>query len=382
MTLGRRARGAGLLGVVLAALAPAMARAEPLGLGWDGEITDDAIVSGHEFTGDLVRVPVAFEYAGPPGSVITDLTLELAPIDDACDGRTWTQPLASGDGDPTATTPTTDPASPSPSSGVATATWQFRVDPGCNGTYDLLVSATADPGGPRTRDESEALVVDSIRVSLEAPAPTGVQAVADAERKVTVRWSAPPSWADAPPADARGYRVERIGEDGAPVTIGETAPGELTLVDDDLVAAPAGTYRYRVIALRNGATGRTIASDAGEGVLELGPVAPPTSAGPAPGVTTTGANRGVASGRTPGRSVTVTVPPTTEFDPGFQETLDYGDQEFGAQDAVPPADLGFFADEEPLTGAGVLVPFAVALCLAVWAGHLRHLSRRAAPPLS
>ncbi len=75
--------------------------------------------------------------------------------------------------------------------------------------------------------------------------------------------------------------------------------------------------------------------------------------------------------------------PTTEFDAGFDPELDYSDLdvEEGAAEAVPPADASLLdvAIDDPV-GEGLLVPGAVALCLAVWAGHLRHLSRRATAP--
>lgn len=389
----RRALGAG--GAVAAVVAMTMpAFAEELGVGWEGEITDERIVDGYEATDEVLRVPVTFEYTGAPESVITSVTLELVPTDDGCDSRAYVQPLAEGDGDPTdetgppettATTGTTvRPPSPSPGQQtVHTASWPFRVDPGCNGIYDLSTYATADPAGPAEPGdpgtESEPIVVESVRLSLRPPQPSAVEAIARADRTVTVGWTAPEAWtkADDIPTDAIGYRVERVAGDGSFVPVGETGVDGSSVVDDDLVSAPAGSYRYRVVALRNGATGTPVESAAAEGLVELG----------APSTSTTAPNRaGGAASRprvgTSGRGVgQPAVAPAEEFDPGFDPELDYA--EFGAPEAVPPEDASLLeiVTDDPV-GVGVAVPAAVGLCLAVWAGHLRHLSRRAAPPYS
>lgn len=374
-------------GGALVVVVPAWA--QDLGVGWEGRINDSSIVDGFEATGAVLRVPVTFEYTGPPGSVIADMTLELSPVDDGCDSRAYVQPLDVGDGDAGAGTPgSPEPPTTAPSGGesrTVESTWIFRVDPGCNGVYDLAVLATADPAGPAEPGDpgtqSAPLEVDGIRLSLAPPPPGAVDAVLAGDRTVTVRWTAPADWSGpgGPPKDALGYRVLRDVGDGAPVTVAETGADAASVIDDDLVEAPAGSYRYRVVALRAGASGAPIASEAVEDVVDL--AAPPsaTSTSPRPG-----AGGGSVGGRRVGGRVgqPAVAPPTTEFDPGFAPELDYGDSELGAPEAVPPADANLleFTNEGP-AGAGLLVPFAVALCLAVWAAHLRHLSRRAAPPI-
>lgn len=382
MTRTGQLAGIGVAAAALLAAAPA-ARAEDLGFGWEGRFTDDRIEDGYEATGPDLTIPVTFEYSGPPGSVITELTLELEPIADGCDGRSYTQPLDSGsyDDPPEGTTPTTvAPTQPTNPERTASVDWTFRVDPGCNGVYDIAVTGTADPpgsvepGDPGT--ESGPLVVEGVRVSLTGEGPTGVTAEQDAGRLVTVRWHAPQSWSDGAPSDAIGFRVQRTASDGTPVVVAdELAVGTTSLVDDDLVAAPAGSYRYHVVALRKGASGEPIASEAGETSVQLAPAPTPTTAGVV-------ARSG--SGARVGGTVRVGQPaisPPPEFDPGFDPELDYSDAELGDEQAVPPADAGRFeVSEDPDLSASLLVPGAVALCLAVWAGHLRHLARRAAPP--
>lgn len=351
-------------GAVLVAGGPAAAQ---VAVGWSGSWT---LEDGAERTGEQLVVPVTFEYSG--SGVITDVTLELVPVDDRCDSRAYTQHLADGDVD-----------SPANSTGDR-VDWTFSEDPGCNGVYDVRAFATVDPAGPvgpgDPGTESEPLTAEGVQVSLAPPSPTGVAASAARNRIVTVRWSAPAAWSPTAPADARGYRIERIGPDGAPVAVGEVGADQTSIVDDDLSAAPAGTYRYRVVALRAGATGSPVASAPGESTVEIAAAPAPTTtaARPAPAGRSGG---GSTAARSAGRAAV--APPTTEFDPGFSEELDYGDVELGAEEAVAPPDANLFevVSEDPV-GAGVLVPFAVALCLAVWAGHLRHLSRRATAPLT
>jgi hypothetical protein len=278
---------------------------------------------------------------------------------------------------PTTTTDTTVPPPTTPADEFTdTANWNFAVEPGCNAIYDLAVYAEADPGGPAAPGDpgtvSDAVEVERLRVSL-VPRPASVEAVVGGDRRVTVRWTAPAAWTDADgaPDDATGFRVQRAGADRNFVTVGETPATESSVVDDDLVGVAGGRYTYRVLAMRRGATGTPVASTAVEATVDLAPAAP---------ATTTAPTRGGGGGAVSRGGGVVLAPPTTEFDPGFQEQLPYEDDvELGAPDAVPPADIGIFEEDGPI-GSGILVPSAVALCLAVWAGHLRHLSHRASRP--
>lgn len=355
------------------------AAAEPLGPGWEGTFVEP-FGDGVTASGERLEVPVVFEYSGPPGSTISELTLDLIPRTGDCDRVSYEQPLDDG-GQPTSpTTPTTEPGEP------VTATWTFREDPGCNGVYDVSVTATATlppvVGSEPTTTTSQPLVAEEVRVSLAAESPASVTADRAGDGVVTVRWEPPRSWAETPPVDALGYIVQRVGDDGAPVTIGNNLSlDERTVADDDLVQSPPGHYRYHVVALREGADGEVIRSKAGEAVLEIAP--PPTTAPPATsgGGSSLGARpRARVGGVPPASSVQV---PQPEVDLGFEEALDYGERELGEEQAVPPADAGLFdVTEEPVSGAGLLAPVAIGLCLAVWAGHLRHLARRASPPIS
>lgn len=375
------------LGAVAAgAAATAPAYAEPLGAGWEGEFTDSSIVDGYEATGAELVVPVAFEYSGPPGSVITDVTLRLVAVGGECPDLDFPQALGSGDGDGTAGTAPTTPDSPpqEPTTGPADSiTWRFAVDPRCNGVYDLSVTARADPPGVLGPDdtESQPLVVEDVEVSLSAPSPEGVVAEAGPDRKVTVRWQAPASWAGGPPRDAVGYRVQRASGAGEAVVVADDLKLDVTsIVDDALVGAPAGTHRYEVVAMRRNADGNPLLSAPGTTELALAARAPVAGAAAGPAVPRSSAGGGARVGTTGAGVGQPAVAPATEFDPGFETELDYADPELGDEEAIVPDDAGLFevVSEDPV-GQGVLVPGAVALCLAVWAGHLRHLARRAAP---
>lgn len=371
--------------VAAGAAATVPAQAEPLGAGWEGEFTDPAIEDGYEATGAELVVPVAFEYTGPPGSVITDVTLELTSVDGECDDQAATQTLADGDGDGADTAPTTPGPPPSePSTGPTdSVSWRFAFDPGCNGVYDLIVTARADPPGVMGPDDvqSNPLVAEDIEVSLAPPSPSGVAAELGADRKVTVRWQAPAAWADSPPTDAVGYRVLRVPAGGDPVVVADDLKLEVTsVVDEALVGAPAGRHRYEVIAIRRNADGNPLLSAPGTAEVDLPGVTPVTAGGARPAVPRTSPGAGARVGTTGTGAGQPAVAAAPEFDPGFDTEIDYADTELGDEQARVPDDASLFevVSEDPV-GQGMLVPGAVALCLAVWAGHLRHLARRAAP---
>jgi hypothetical protein len=360
------------------------AAAESLGVGWEGSFTDARLVDGYEATGAQLVVPVTFEYQGSPGSVITDLTLELQPISSECDALSYTQALQSGDGSgtPGPTSPTQPQPEPDPSAASATATWTFRVDPRCNGVYDLQVVGRADPAGtlqpgdPGT--ESEPLQLSAVEVSLAAPSPTGVSATVRADRKVEVRWAPPSEWAGGAPPDAFGYRVVRAAGTGAPVTVADDLTlSTLSIVDDSAATAPPGRYRYAVIAMRKDASGDFVLSPPADTSLDIAP--PPTAV---PAASTTARPTNLGSGARVGSRprVAAPAPPAPVIDDTFDPELDYSGLETGPEQAIVPDDANLFeVVTEDTVGAGLLVPGAIALCLAVWAGHLRHLARRAAP---
>lgn len=380
--MSRRA-AAVALGVVAGAAVALPAVAEPLGVGWEGSFTDARLVDGYEATGAELVVPVTFEFRGGPGSVITDVTLDLTPTGGDCDSLSFTQALQSGDGAGAAPGPTSPtPPPPSPDAASATATWTFRVDPRCNGVYDLEVVARADPAGslepgdPGT--ESQPLQLSGVEVSLAAPSPTGVNATVRGDRTVEVRWAPPSGWAGGAPPDAYGYRVVRAAGSGAPVTVADDLTlSTSSIVDDSAATAPPGRYRYAVIAMRKDASGNFLLSPPAETTLDVGP---PPAAVPAASTAPRSTNLGGGVRVGSGAGVAVTAPSAPTIPDTFETEIDYSDLESGPEQAIVPDDASLFevVTEDPV-GAGLLVPAAIALCLAVWAGHLRHLAHRATP---
>jgi hypothetical protein len=364
---------------------------ENLGIGWRGRFLDPAIGDGYEATGSNLVVGVHFEFTGPPGSEITEIELRIVPHGAGCDAYTYAEPVTGSEPAP-APAPEPSPTAPEGNPPTDTASATFRVDPLCNGTYDVEVTATADvPGAVTPQSTSAPLEADGVVLSLAAPSPAAVAVDANGDQ-VTVRWQAPPAWAGTPPPDAAGYRVRRALGDGPATTLADALwVGETTFVDGATAGIAPGRYRYEVVALRSGARGETLASEPAAAEVDLGtPSTTATSGSTSPAGA---AGAGAAGSAVPrvgpaGSGAVVAQPPpvaptlpSAEVDTGFEPELDYPDVELGAPAAEVPDDAGLFSvvSDDPV-GAGILVPGAVALCLAVWAGHLRHLARRATPP--
>jgi hypothetical protein len=143
------------------------------------------------------------------------------------------------------------------------------------------------------------------------------------------------------------------------------------LAFDPLPAGTVGEVRYQVQAARALVDGSCcLGSDIGPTAMTSVVIDSPVED------RTTTPRRSRTSGR---RSSPATRPAAPVVDEGFEETLDFEDFEPGLEDAIPPADsrnlLQVDDDEGP--SEGVLVPAATASVLAVWAMHLRYLSRRA-----
>jgi hypothetical protein len=260
------------------------------------------------------------------------------------------------------------------------------VVPRCNDVYDVEVRAYGEQIGPEA-DESPPLELHDVRVTLRPPSPAGplrVERPADPGGLVTVRWGAPAAYADlGPPPDFLGYRIERaVGP--RPFEPVDTASGT-SWIDAHTASAGAGTYRYRVVALRseNHATASAVILSSDPEQAPMGEIAidaPPTTAAPStprssPGVVFGSTGGNVSVGRSGGTPTGSTLPSGG----GFEETLDYSDFEFGTEEAVPPTDSDPFLDldEDEPPGAALVQPIAIASCLAMWAFHLRYLSRRA-----
>lgn len=262
-----------------------------------------------------------------------------------------------------------------------TAEQVFEVDDvslPCNGRY--LVEAQGRLADP----DAESYTLRRSFVLAAMPASvTGLGVTYDGSgRSVTATFQ--PLADDQLAPDATGYVLERSGPEGDTfvdvATIGlDDEPRFIDPLDD----APAGTYTYRVRAVRAGADGDVrsslIDTETDTVQVEGGPPSSSTSSpGAAAGRRTAGSRSTggrISVGRT-GSSPRLTTP--TTLDTGFDDTLDYGDGGDGEGELAgdePVAGQSIVRDESE--GMGLAVPAAGALVMLGWAGHLLYLNRLA-----
>lgn len=285
----------------------------------------------------------------------------------------------------------------------------------CNGTYQVRITAFhqgrsctlsvcdwSDTGLTHT-------LTGSLAVAAPAPSPAAATATSSG-RSVDVTWT---PVVGAPP-DFLGYRVDRVSANGTTVTLATIDDRTAASFTDGDPPAEGGTTTYRVIGRRGGpggevqsaptpATVEVAAAPAAPGEPggqpggQPGPgpgTTPGTEPGPSPGVSTPGGRPSITGGPgstirvprvgTPSRSFfpPLLTPPVSQEDAGFDEALpfDLDDVEPGADEAILPDDeLAAPSSLEEVTGRGLVIPFATALVLAVWAFHLRYLARAARP---
>jgi hypothetical protein len=202
---------------------------------------------------------------------------------------------------------------------------------------------------------------------------------------VQVSW-VPPAEYDDPdmtPSDLIGYQVNRIAvPSGTTVSLGEV-PLDTTTITDPKV--PAGTYRYQVQSLRAGADPAEVTTDSDLVVSSTAPPAstngsspPPTSpSGEAPvaaatATATGGAAAPRASRTTPRTTPRAAAPADAETDEEFSSDLPY-EPEPGDVSAQAPRVRA--SNHEP--GSGLIVPFAAASVLTMWALIILYVTRQA-----
>lgn len=257
--------------------------------------------------------------------------------------------------------------------------FRYTVVPRCNGLYHLSVVGTSTGfGGEET--ESEQLYLgdpgnddDAISVGLSPPDVTRAVAAVDSARTVAIAFEPPAEYAPdigGPPPDLAGYIIEYRLDQGPWKEFIAVGPATFHAAHPLPSGEPAGNYQFMVRGARQ--TPNTDLSALAEG----GPTAitPVVAVGAAPPPPATETTRRPSSG---GRGVPQQGPNTT-YDGGFSEEIDYSELlEEGDEEPTLPDDAASFLDFVPeSTGSAILVPFAIAECLAVWALHLRYLARR------
>ncbi|MGH9244773.1 MAG: hypothetical protein ACRD29_10735 [Acidimicrobiales bacterium] len=362
MTCARRSSVSGVVILALGAMvtaassgvaAPTAAAAAegPYDGSWDNHWASEPPPS--TFTGSAVTVGGTFLYRGEFFRRIRRITFDVVP-----------KALPAG----CSTTPTS-----APPIGVTTDTgnvpvpFEFSAVPPCNGTYDIVATATAD--NALTGARSQSLVISDAAVARPPPPVTDLRVTVASDRSVAVRWSAPAGYAP-PPADFVGYRVVRVPASGPSQTVAEVGPDRWSASD---TPSAAGRATYRVYALRAGPHG-LVASSARDGAVTVPRTPSTTSPGRAPGG---GSGPGAPPGSSGGGGAGPPVPTTVTL-PFDRPPPPGSDDEFfstESADAVRPA--------EPATGGpggiarDLLLPMAAGLVLLIWALHGRALTRAA-----
>jgi hypothetical protein len=243
----------------------------------------------------------------------------------------------------------------------------------CNGRY--LVEAEG-------RLEDPDAETYTLRQSFVLAAPprsvTGLGLTLNGEARSVTATFQPLSDEDLAP-DAIGYVLERSGPEGG--TYVDVATID---VDDDprfvdpLADAPAGTYTYRVRAVRAGADGdvRSSLTDAESDTVDVEGDPVSTSASPRATAGRSGATSSRFGGRVTRTGTTPRLTTPTTLDTGFDDELDYGARGEGSRDGDDPlAGASIVRDEGD--GMGLAVPAAGALVMLGWAGHILYLNRLA-----
>ncbi|MEY2448176.1 MAG: hypothetical protein QOH79_1652 [Acidimicrobiaceae bacterium] len=305
---------------------------------WTGPVADGDTVSDGTFSGTFVHQP------STPGISTVDLTVTYSA------GNTPSPDCGPAPGaQPTHAAPSTSTSTPSGE--PSRVNFLFEVAFTCNGLYDATATATLD--GPPSEFSTHPIELNALRVAVPPEPPASLLATDNGNQSVTLSWQPP----TVTSPDLAGYRLSRR-TDGSQTFDVVVDVGTATLtVNDTNVPTSGASYFYKVETLRKSPNGNLTSS----------PVV--TSAALVVAGGTGGGGRsvgGVPAARTSGGASHFDEPSTLVADEGEPGSGDF---------AVPGgATIQRFAGRE---GAGLVKPFAAALDLAVWAGLLLFLTRRA-----
>jgi hypothetical protein len=290
----------------------------------------------------------------------------------------------------------------------------------CNGTYGIRIEATLTNRILGIKVDS-ATYPGSVQVAEPPANVSGVEGALDGT-SVVLSWSR----ASGPAPDFKGYRIERRDGDGW--TKLDTVGTNTSTFTDTTPPPEGGEISYRVLGRRSGPNGEVLSGGGGRVTVSV-PV--PTTTTPVtnpdgtpvttvPGSSGSGGSGGTGSGgsggtgsggtggtgtdggRAPSRTGRTfntvprgtvgigtkaprigtpqvsNIPDLTVGDNGFNETLDYGDQQLadGSEDGQDGLSSIYYGGAG---GKGMAVPVATGFVLAAWAFHLRYLARAAKP---
>lgn len=353
------------------AIAPALAQTAPQDPSWDGSYWSSPLADGQTIADGVFSGTFVHEGTAPEITSV-DLYVDYASAgthDPACDPApgyqtTQTRPTTTTTEPSTATTePTTPTTGPTTTSAPTNSTMDFLFEVAfrCNGIYDATATATLGSPGP-VRQRGHDLTLHDINIAVPPQPPLGFVASDSGNRTVALSWSAP----KAAPPDLVGYRLSRMDAGGSTFAVlGTTIPTVLTYTDAN-IPATGGSYFYRIETLRKAPvpTNPPLASTP---ITTTDALVVGGTGGSVPSNSNRGSSGGGAGDQTPGGPTHFDEPSTLAADEGEPGSGDL---------ALPGAGaIQRFAGRD---GAGLVTPFAAALDLAVWAGLLLFLTRRAA----
>jgi hypothetical protein len=359
------------LGVGIVAFAPVRAQAADsdwAGSTWTNGLADDSVL-----TAEAPVLSGSFRYARPLGfpAHIADIYINLVP----------STPLPEGCAAPTELKiPSTNNGNANPAFG----TFSTPVSVDCNGTYDITALAEARMPKP-TEGVVSSYTLRLKNVQIARPADvSNVKATVNSDRTVTVTWV--PGLKSPYPSDFTGYEITRSPTFSKAGAAGPSARS----FKDTSVPEGGGSFTYTVKSNRGSVTAQSssAATVVPPPTADTLPDTAPTPGG-TPGTGGTGGppGTGVAGVVVPGagatnnpfaritpRQISPTQPRAGAPDEGFNTDLPY-EAEPGDVAAQLPGDVQ--TGNSDLAGAGVLVPFSVALLLAVWAMHILYVTKQA-----
>jgi hypothetical protein len=305
---------------------------------WTGPTANGETVSDATFSGTFVHTPPT------PSIEAVELNIEYGA------GDTHAATCGSAPSTQLQSAPTTSTSTPSGDT-TSTMNFLFEVPFVCNGIYNATATATLE-----NNLDNYDMTLTGLHIAEPPQSPLSFLATDNGNRTVTLTWQAP----NQKPPDLAGYRVSRRDANASDYSVSVDVATDVFAYNDTNIPAGGGSYFYKVETLRSSPNG-TLTSN--------------------PVVTSEALNVGANPTGTPGQSVGgVPAPRADSGGSGvqhFDDTLAADEGEPGEGDfAVPGGDtIQRFAGRD---GAGLVKPFAAALDLAVWAGLMLFLTRRAA----
>ena len=253
----------------------------------------------------------------------------------------------------------------------------------CNGTYNIAVTGYRyHSNGSSAPNDTYMLWRGAVKIAVPAK-PVETMTATFAGTDVKVSWVPPAEYdnPDTTPSDLIGYQVNRIAvPTGTTVSLGEI-PLNTTVIADPKV--PPGTYKYQVQSLREGADPSELTTDTDLVVAANAP--PASSSGTSPPTTTPTSTSDAATATATASATGAAVPPrTTRTAPRNVAPVDAETDEEFSSDLPYEPEPGDVSAQAPRVrasnhgpGSWLIVPFAAASVLTMWALIILYVTRQA-----